>query len=282
MGRLRRYLEQRGYGVRIVANALARGGHTAGSPQMRADGVNDMLRDPAVRMIMTSTGGSGAAHLLPLLDYDAMARAPRLIVGLSNPAILLNAITAMTGVPTFHGPNGYNMGHTRITPFSESNFWPLVAGETPIPHEYPVANDIRVLRSGAPVEGRLFGGHLGTIQGLIGTPWAPDWRGALLFVEEIGVDLARIDAMLTHLRLAGVFEVISGLVVGQLVDCQEATDDGETLEDVIMRACADYAFPIVCSVPLGHTEDKITLPIGVMARLDAARPSLALVESPTR
>jgi muramoyltetrapeptide carboxypeptidase len=277
--RTKRYFEQWGYSVRVAPNVLASYGFMAGTAQMRADDLNRMLRDPAIRMIVTSTGGGSAAHLLPLIDYEAIASDPKIVIGLSDPSIILNAITSTTHVPTFHGPNGYNFGHTQITRFSEENFWPIVSQDLDIPHIFPVGDKIKVVREGDIVEGRLCGGHLGRNQVLIGTRWAPDWKDSILFIEEMVVELDRTDAMLTHLRLAGILDSIKGLIVGQFVECKEG--QVETLEDVLLRNCADYEFPIIANVPLGHTADKITLPIGTQIRLNPVEASLELLESPT-
>ncbi len=280
VGRMVAYFEGRGFRVKVAPNALASFGFLAGTPQQRADDLNLMLRDPEVRMVMTSMGGAGAAHLLPLVDYPAMAADPKIVVGLSNPSILLNAITSVAGVPTFHGPNGVQFGgYAPLTPYCEDNLWPLIGAELALPYAFPVRDSIRVLRAGPAVEGPLYGGHLRTNQVLLGTPWEPDWKGALLFLEEDQVELYRTDAMLAHLRLAGVFDAIKGLIVGRPVECDPV--EAETLDDIVLRNCAGYDFPIVADVPIGHTDDKLTLPIGCRALLDTREPCLALVESPT-
>ncbi len=274
------YFEGRGYRVRVAPNALARFGFMAGTPQQRADDLNLMLRDPQVRMVMTSMGGAGAVHLLPLADYGSLARDPKIVVGLSDPSILLNALSSTTGVPTFHGPNGAQFGGFLPLPsFTEERFWPLVSEPLPIPYALRLNEGVRVLREGNCVQGRLCGGHLGTLEVLLGTPWAPSWDDTILFLEELNVELRRTDSMLAHLRLAGVFERIRGLIVGQYVSCGEV--DEETYDDIVLRNCAGYSFPIVTNVQIGHTDDKLTLPIGCLARLDPASVTLELLESPT-
>lgn len=277
-----KYFTERGYAVEIGANVLAQHGFMAGLADVRARDLNHMLRDPRIRMVMTSTGGKSAAHLLPLIDYSAMARDPKILVGLSDPSIVLNAVTAVAGVVTFHGPNGHSFGHKGISQFSEQHFWPIVAEALRIPYVYPLGDTIRVLKGGAVVEGVLYGGHLGTNQALIGTRWCPQWNESVLFIEEIGVELNRIDAMLCHLRLAGVLASIKALIVGQSVGCKETTyPEVESLEEIVMRHSSEYTFPILSNVPVGHTEDKLTMPIGCRVRIDTSVPSIELIESPT-
>jgi muramoyltetrapeptide carboxypeptidase len=273
----RRYFEEQGYRVRQGEHVLDRKGFMAGTPEMRASDFNTMLSDPEIRMIVTATGGSSAVQMLPLIHYGTLAVDPKIICGLSDPSILLNALTARAGVPTFHGPNGFNFGNPgRLTRFTEEGFWPLVTGELEYPYRFPVGYQMNVLRPGPAVDGWLWGGHMETIQALIGTPWLPVWPGAILFLEEFQVDYTRTDTMLAHFRHAGVFDRIRALIIGQPAQISEP--EGETYEEMILRNCAAYDFPIVTNIPLGHTPDKITLPIGGKARLDSSTLGFELLE----
>ena len=146
LDRIKSYFERKGYSACVAPNTLARHGFMAGTPQIRADDFNLMLHDPKIRMIVTAMGGAGAAHLLPLIDYEALSNDPKMIVGLSDPSVVLNAITSVTDVPTIHGPNGVEFGYDQLTPYSEENFWPIVSQNLELPHIYPVGNEIKVLR----------------------------------------------------------------------------------------------------------------------------------------
>lgn len=277
--KITRYFKKKGYSVKIAPNVLAKFGFMAGTNKQRIDDFNLMLHDSNVRMIVTSMGGSGAVHLLPLIDYEAISSDPKIVTGLSNPAIILNAISRVAKVPTFHGPNGVEFGDGPLTRFCEDNFWPIVSENLHLPYEFPVEDSVRILRVSETVEGRLFGGHHRTVQPLIGTPYEPDWKDCVLFLEEFNDELYKIDAMLAHFRLAGVFDSIRGLIVGSPAERYEV--NAETLDDIVLRNCESYDFPIVANVPVGHTDDKITVPIGCRVRLDTHRHSFELLESPT-
>jgi muramoyltetrapeptide carboxypeptidase len=285
VGNMERYFAKRGYSVKVAPNALAKFGFLAGTNKQRANDFNLMLRDPDVRMIVTSGGGAGAVHLLPMIDYEALASNPKIVTGLSDPAILLNAISRVAEVPTFHGPNGVEFGEGPLTRFCEENFWPMVSENLRIPYVFPVGDCMRILREGEVVEGRLFGGHQRVIQPLIGSRYEPDWKDSVFFIEEIGgtlisqYGLISVDKVLAHFKLAGVFDSIRGLIVGSPVESYEV--DVETLEDIVLRHCEGYDFPILTNVPVGHTDDKITVPIGCRVCLDTKKPSFELLESPT-
>jgi muramoyltetrapeptide carboxypeptidase len=276
--RTQRYLEARGYRVHLGDHTLDRLGYMAGTAEVRASDFNRMLTDPNIRMIVTAWGGETAIQLLPLIHYGTLSMDPKIICGLSDPSILLNALTARSAVPTFHGPNGYDFGATIHSAFTEENFWPMITGEWEYPHTFPVGDQMKILREGPAVNGWLWGGNLSTIRGLIGTHFRPQWAGGILFLEEMQVGYARTDDMLAHFKLAGIFDRIRALVIGAPAELGEPA--GETYEDLILRHCAGTSFPIVANLPIGHTPEKITLPIGGKARLDTSLRSFQLLEAP--
>jgi muramoyltetrapeptide carboxypeptidase len=276
LDRMEAYLRGKGYGVKRSPHVLASRGYLAGSAEDRATDLNTLFADPQVRMILTAFGGKGANEILPLLDWDLIRSNPKIFVGLSDPSVIANAITARTGIVTFHGPTGYDFGVTGIHAFTEPWFWKAVTGGHAVPWELDVSGS-RVVRQGREVSGPLVGGHLGTLQSLIGTPWSPQWDGDILFVEEIFTDWERIDAMLTHLRLAGVFDRVRGLIVGRCVDCKCQSPADTDFYQMILR-CVGRRFPILAEVPLGHTPEKLTLPLGVPVRLRTNPPSLEVLE----
>ena len=273
------YWEQRGYQVvlgRHVADDL---GYMAGLPEERAADLMAMFMDPRIKAIIVAMGGKSANQLLPLLDYRLIRANPKIFMGLSDPSIVALAIHAGAGIVTFHGPTGYNFGVEGLPPYTEYHMFKALTCSEPI-GEVEAFSQWQVLRSGDLVEGPIVGGHLGTIRSLIGTSYAPHWNGAILFVEEIFAEHHDVDAALTHFRLACAFESIAGLIFGRSVEVAERSYPcRESLEEVILRICAGYDFPILFGVDLGHTAEKITLPIGTRVRLDTQAGTLTLLES---
>jgi muramoyltetrapeptide carboxypeptidase len=266
LARVVEHFETAGYRVRIGANTRAATGYLAGSPQARAADLMAAFTDPEVRLIVPATGGKGAAQLLPHLDMAAIAANPTILTGMSDPAILVNAVHAGTGLATLHGPSGYDFFQRPVHAGTAAAFDQITHG--PVAGTEIKGIDWRVPRgAGRQLSGRAVGGHLGTIRALIGTPWLPDLTGALLLLEEVFVPWVAIDQALTHLRLAGVFDRIAGLIVGVPVDCDRDDAPDEDWDTMILR-CAGGSCPVVTNVEFGHTPGKIPFVIGGRIELD--------------
>lgn len=266
LGRLRRYFEDRGHPVTVAAGAGATTGYLAGPPQQRAADLMAAFTDPRVRLIVPASGGKGAAHLLDLLDYQAVRANPTVFTGVSDPSILGNAIYHQAGLVTLHGPSGYDFFQPQVDPDTETGFWEIITGS--VAGQEVKGERWRVLTgAGSEITGTVVGGHLGTVRALVGTPWMPDLAGAVLVLEEVFVPWVAIDQALTHLRLAGVFDQIAALVVGVPIDCDPGDAPDPGWEAMILRCVGDNV-PVITNVEFGHTPRKIPLPIGGRITLD--------------
>ena len=136
-----------------------------------------------------------------------------------------------------------------------------------------------VLRPGK-AKGRLIGGNLTTLQQLIGTPYEPCWDGAILFWEDVCEQPHVLDARLTHFRNAGVFDRLASMIVGNLEACDEHDyENMPPIEDIVLHLTKGHRFPILHHIDLGHTESKLTIPIGVEAEVNGDAGSLIIGES---
>jgi muramoyltetrapeptide carboxypeptidase len=279
MDRLVAYFEGRGHPVTVAPHARAATGYLAGPARERAADLVAAFTDPDVALIVPATGGKGAAHLVDLLDYDAIAANPTVFTALSDPSIIANAITARTGLATLHGPTGYDFfARDPVDTATEQAFWRIVSG--PVKDAEVHGTDWRVPRgAGAVFSGPIAGGHLGTVRALVGTPWMPDLTGALLILEEVFVPWVQIDAALTHLRLAGVFDRIAGLLVAVPVDSAREDAPDESFDELVLR-CVGGSFPVATGAAFGHTVTKFPLPLGLAAQIDltGAHPVLRYLE----
>ncbi|MEO0972379.1 MAG: LD-carboxypeptidase [Pseudomonadota bacterium] len=274
-------LEHLGFEVVLGEHFYDRLGYFAGEDQARADDINRFFADDSVRMIF-ARGGWGSARVLPLLDYAQIAAHPKVLLGYSDATALINGVHRKTGLVTFHGPSPLDR-------FSADHFQRvLMAGEaltmrnpTRVPDDKLVQTEdrIRVLSAGR-ARGPLVGGNLTVLTAIIGSPYVPDLDGALLFLEDVGEAVYRVDRMLTQLKLAGMLDRIAGFVFGRCTRCGPGTDYGSlTLEEVLERHVRPLGVPAFTGSMIGHIDSQFTLPLGVEAQMDAEAGTIRLVES---
>lgn len=273
------YFESCGYSVKLGAHVLADLGYVAGSREVRVADLEDMFRDPEVTLVVPANGGKGSAGLLDALDFDLVRRNPKVFTGISDPSAICNGVAARAGLVTLHGPSGVDFARRPVNAETMDAFWAMIGG--------PVAGSQVAgpnwahhrLGDGQAVRGPAIGGHLGTIQALIGTPWMPPVAGAVLFVEEVAVPWMRIDAMLTHLRLAGILDAISALVFGTPVECEREQAVDSSLDELILR-CVPPGLPVITGIDFGHTSRKVPFAVGaeIELRVDGNGVTLTYVD----
>lgn len=276
-----RYLEQLGYRVEIGPHLQARHGFFAGTDAQRAADFNAFARDPRVRAIFGLRGGYGSARLLPHLDYRALRRNPKIIVGFSDLTALQLALLRRTGLVTFSGPLVGVEFAAGISPFTEEHFWRLITsrrriGRLPHPSDSPLST----LQPGRAA-GPLIAGNLAILLSLANTPYLPTLKQAILVVEDVGEHLHRVDRMLTQLCLSGTLANLAGLVFGSFSHCRPSPPDAphSPLASLLREASPHVPGPVASGLAYGHTPERVTLPIGLRARLDASRGTLSIPES---
>ena len=262
------FLKQRDFRVLLGPHALDKKGYLAGDDQTRLDDFHGMFSNPEVRAIFCSRGGYGTMRILDRIHYDLVRENPKIFVGFSDITALLLCLRTKAGLIPFHGPMIRQIKDIGVHNFSVL----LDLLETPDQHtlELPGAKTLIPGRA----EGALLGGNLCLLSHLVGTSFLPSLEGSILFLEDRGEPLYRIDRMLTHLRLAGHLEGISGLIAGQFQDCGDPGD----IDDLLFQFAKDLAVPVISGAPIGHGDNNIPLPLGVKAELRTTGPSLRLLE----
>jgi muramoyltetrapeptide carboxypeptidase len=271
-------------GLRVVTGAhyAERRGHLAGSDAERAGDLNAAFADPDVAAIVCTRGGSGAARLLPLLDYEAIRGNPKALLGYSDVTALHCAIQARTGLVTFHGPigtgswNRFNADQFRRVFFERELMRyenRIEAGDELVPRR----NRTRTLVPGQ-ARGRLLGGNLTVLTALAGSPYLPDFDGAILFLEDVSEAPYRVDRMLTTLRLMGVLDRIAGFVFGECTDCEPGDGYGSlTLAQILDDFIVPLGIPAYTGAMIGHIREQFILPVGGEVELDADAGTLRLL-----
>jgi muramoyltetrapeptide carboxypeptidase len=279
----RESLEALGLKVQVGGHVLDRHGYLAGQDRDRAADINRFFADSAIRAVLPLRGGWGASRLLPYLDFEAIRRNPKIVLGYSDITALHMAISAKTGLVTFHGPNG--MG--RWDDFSVN--WVrrvLFAGEAVTLEnlhdkgEFLVQTENRVQTiTPGTARGRILGGNLTVLTAIMGSPYVPDFDGAILFVEDVGEDIYRIDRMLTTLKLAGVLDRIRGFIWGTCSECEPGSGFGSlTFEEIFADHIAPLKVPAWQGAMIGHRIPQFTIAEGVQVEIDAATGRIQMLE----
>ena len=261
------HLEGLGYRVEAGRPSAKPEGYLAASDAARLHELNEALGRPDVRAVFCVRGGYGTLRLLPDVDYAALRRHPKLVVGYSDITALQLALYKKAGVPSLSGPMAA-VEWGALDAASERLFWDLAGGATPQPLLGPGGEALQPVRPGT-AEGVLLGGNLTLVARLVGTPYLPDLAGALLFLEEVGEAPYRVDGLLAQLKLAGILDRLGGLVLGGFTEADPLPGRPSlSLEEVFAHYARNLACPVARGLVYGHFPTKSTLPIGVRARLD--------------
>lgn len=265
------------YRVRVAPEVPARAGYLAGADDQRAASLNRYLRDPDVRAIICARGGYGTMRILDDLDADALRRDPKLIVGFSDATALL-AWALRAGVRGIHGPMAGQLG--TLSAADVAWLFRLMESTAPQPLPPLPLAPLGAPLPGEPVEGPLLGGNLCLLSHLVGTAYQVDLAGALLFFEEVGEAVYRIDRYLTHLGLSGALDRVAAALAGDMTDCAAPPGHPAALA-VIHERLARHGVPGVHGAPLAHGARNLALPLGARAALARTPdgPRLTLLEA---
>jgi muramoyltetrapeptide carboxypeptidase len=257
-------LRAMGFEVLFPEGLFAAQGFLAGTDAHRADILNRLFADPGIDAVICARGGYGSMRILSMIDYGRIVANPKVLVGFSDITALLTAVSTRCGLVVFHGPvvtTLANASERTVAGLREA-----VASDRPV----TVRSDGAITLRPGTASGAVCGGNLTTLCHLLGTPFAPRFRDRIVFLEDRGEAPYRIDRLLVHMRTAGCFDGIKGLVLGSFDGCGTPGDILEIVEDVFQGA----EFPILAGVEAGHTDPNLTLPLGVRAVLDAGRRAL--------
>ncbi|HET6528301.1 MAG TPA: LD-carboxypeptidase [Balneolaceae bacterium] len=271
-------------GFRVKEGKYARDqyGYFSGTDEQRAHDLNAMFADDSVDAILPFRGGWGCNRILNLIDYELIQNNPKILVGFSDITSLLLAIYAKTGLVTFHGP----VGKSEWTKYTKRHFRKALSYQQPYTietydqDECESCNNFSVITPGKAT-GRLLGGNLTVLTAMIGSDYLPDWKGNILFVEDVGEDIYRIDRMLTQLKLSGALDQVSGFIFGQCTACKRSNSYSLTLGQVLDHFIKPLGIPAFSGAFIGHIDKMVTLPVGLPVKIDAQKGNIILNEAAT-
>jgi len=273
--------QKKGYEVQLGDSVYLKDGPFAGTPQQRANDINQMFSNPNIDAIFCARGGYGANRVLPLLDYDLIQSKPKIFMGYSDITAFLTSITQKTGLVTFHGPM-LSTFKNKLVPYNLDTLVNVLSGKENIRIVEPNELKPTILKSGKAI-GPLWGGNMCLLVNRLGTKNQLNTDGVILFIEDVDENLYAFDRMLFHMKEAGMFENIRGLIVGELTEIKdEIIPFGKTTNEIILDVCGDLNIPIVTNFPCGHGNYQATLPISlpVELRADNNFVELLFLESP--
>ncbi len=282
-------LEKLGYQIKLAPNVHKRLGYLAGSDRDRASDLMRMFTDPKVNAILCVRGGYGTARLLPLLDYRAIRAHAKIFVGYSDITSLHCAFLTKAGLVSFHGPMlNSDFAAKELPDFTVQSFLRTIASadkQDNVADGYP-DKTVKILRPGI-ARGPLIGGNLALLCTVIGTPWQPSFKNAILFLEDVGEAPYRWDRMFTYLSNCGLLQQVAGIAIGLNADCEDpqartAKEYRQTLAEVLRERLLPLKIPVVTGLPFGHVPMNATLPVGIRAELDADGGCLRLLEAGVR
>ncbi|WP_311568496.1 S66 family peptidase [Photobacterium arenosum] len=287
--RAKAYLD--GQGFELVEGALTgcSDSYRSGSIQARAEEFNQLIRDPSIRCIMSTIGGNNSNSLLPYIDYEALRKDPKVIIGYSDATALLLGIYAQTGLVTFYGP-ALVASFGEFPPLVDETFQSFLDILSSEKSEYqyvmperwtdvkldwetqntakPVFSNEWTFLGGGKITGRIIGGNLNTMAGIWGSHYMPEIHsGDILLIEDSLKGIETVERSFAHLKACGVFDKVGAIVLGK----HELFDDKGTNRsplDVLLEVLNGQNMPILYGFDSCHTHPMLVTPLGVQASID--------------
>lgn len=257
-----------GFRVAISPHALGESGRFSGSVQERLSDLQSAMDDPEIKAIFCSRGGYGVVHLLDKLDFKGIKKHPKWLVGYSD-ITALHATFQKNGVMSMHGPMAKHFADEGDTDFAVRQIKSVLEHGT-IDYLVPTTGFQNLNRPGKD-SGLLFGGNLAVFCGLLGTGMMRIPESGILFIEDIGEEPYKIDRYIYQLKLSGIFNRISGLMVGRFTDYVEDDNMYAPLLESISAAVSEYDFPILFNFPIGHVKENLPVIMGKSATLEVGK-----------
>ncbi|WP_026907698.1 S66 peptidase family protein [Paucisalibacillus globulus] len=265
--------------VKLGKNIEKVHGYLAGTDEERLADFHDMIADDAINAIIFSRGGYGTGRFVDAIDYDLIAKNPKIIWGYSDITYLHTAIRQKTGLVTFHGPMlASDVADPDFDSISATSFLQLVE---PTPLQYnECISQLEVLVEGEGT-GTLVGGNLALLTSTLGTEYEIDTKGKILLLEDIDEQPYRVDSMLNQLRLAGKLEQAAGIIIGDFANAEPKSEPSLTLDEVFQHYLGGVSVPVMSGFKIGHCFPHFAVPLGVPATLKTIDKTLSIMPGVT-
>jgi muramoyltetrapeptide carboxypeptidase len=289
-------VQERGFRIKTYGDIYRSRGYLAGDDATRAAELMAAFADPETAAVWCARGGYGVVRILDRLDFDVIGRNPKVFVGFSDITLLHVAIQQRTGLITFHGPNLQDgFGKPDDMPAAnEAALWRavLASGEQPAGASTPLRGyvfdfsgvgnlDLRPICAGVAT-GRLIGGNLAVICGVMGTPFEVETAGRILFLEDISERAYRIDRYLSLLKLSRKLSAVAGVLLGTFsYEEGEKADEQSDIQALFKDYLEPLGVPVLAGFPTGHERYNLALPMGALVELNADKQRVSVCEDTT-
>lgn len=267
-------LQELGFKLKLGEHVRSQRGYLAGTDRQRAEDLMNMFKDPEVHGIMCIRGGWGSNRILPLLDFELVKSNPKVFCGFSDITSLHMAFYHKSDLYTFHSP----VGKSEWNAFTVKAFRDIVSEGKKTTFKVPPDVDDSFTIQPGEADGILLGGNLSVLVSMIGSGYLPSFENAILFLEDIGESVYRVDRMLTQLKLAGILDQISGFVFGKCSDCS-AGNNSLSLQEVFDDHIKPLNIPAFYGAMISHEGYNITLPVGISARINSVQKTIQILGS---
>ena len=263
----------------IVGNSVySKHGYLAGEDFIRANDINIMFKDQSVKGIFVIRGGYGAQRLLDMIDYEIIKNNPKIFIGYSDVTILHNVFNQKCSLITYHGPMPSTELYKNFDEYTKKFYFKNIFSNEPLGIiENPNGIEMKTVVSGK-TEGILTGGNLSLITSSLGTPYEIDTKNKILFLEEVGEEIYKIDRMLLQLKQCNKFKDANGIILGTFTECGCSNNKNKlTLEEVIEELIVPENKPTISNLICGHCMPTITLPLGNKIIMDADKKQIKFI-----
>lgn len=248
------FIEEKGYNIIRGQSTFAEHGPFAGTDDLRLNDMQRMIDNSEIDAIFCLRGGYGTIRIIDNLNIESLKTNPKWIVGFSDITILHNSLSNI-GVESIHGQMPINFDNKKE---STHKLFDVLEGKH-ISYKF----ESNTLNKTGSAHGILTGGNLAILCSLLGTPLDTEWNNKILFIEEVGEYLYKLDRMMHQLKLSGKLNNLAGLVVGGLSSMEDNTPKfGQTAQEIIFEIVKEYDFPVCFDFPAGHIPNNQPLIMG--------------------
>ncbi|HEY0045079.1 MAG TPA: LD-carboxypeptidase [Flavobacterium sp.] len=254
----------------VIGKTVGKEQHQLAGPDwQRATDFQEMLDDPSIKAIWAAKGGYGTVRIIDRINFTNFKKKPKWIIGFSDVTVLHSHVNNMN-IETLHAVMALSVA--TATPAAIESFRKALFGEK-ISYKIPA----HAFNREGKVSGELVGGNLSVLYSIVGSESEVDYKGKILFIEDLDEYLYHIDRMMMNLKRNNYFKGVKAVIVGGMTSMNDNDIPwGSNSEEIIRDILKDYSFPVIFNFPAGHIKDNRALPLGRNVSIDASEKEVSI------